>query len=64
MMVKLTANDRKFLQRRTEIGPAWVSDCDEYLINRLWLANLIEVVGKTVYITDAGRAAVNEEAGK
>lgn len=63
-MVKLTANDRKFLQRRNEIGPAWVSDCDEKIINRLWLSNLIEVVGKTVYITDAGRAALNEEAGK
>ena len=63
-MVKLTANDRKFLQRRNEIGPAWVSDCDEKIINRLWLSNLIEVVGKTGYITDAGRAALNEEAGK
>lgn len=63
-MVKLTANDLKFLRRRNEIGPAWVSDCDEKIINRLWLSNLIEVIGKTVYITDAGRSALNEEAGK
>ncbi|ENN89108.1 hypothetical protein RHSP_82706 [Rhizobium freirei PRF 81] len=62
MMVKLTANDRTFLRRRNEIGPAWISDCDEKLINRLWLANLIEIVGRTVYISNAGRSALSDSA--
>jgi len=61
-VTKLTAREVKFLRRRNEIGPAWASDCDEKLINRLWLANLIEIVGRTVYISNAGRSALSDSA--
>lgn len=58
--MKLTRAQIIFLENR-EREPISVSDCRDSILHSLWMESLIDIIGKTVYINDAGRAALKAD---
>lgn len=57
--MKLSATQREYLVRLTR-GPQWLVNRSTPWFNALYILDLIEIVGNSVYITEAGLALTGE----
>lgn len=56
--IKLTPRQRDYLQLLID-KPLWQTRQYKPWFHRLWVNNLIDIIGKSVYITPSGRAALS-----
>lgn len=64
--MNLTPKQRSFLQLLEE-GPVFASNRKHpgwATEEKLWLSGYVEVIGRSTYITDAGRAALEAEGAR
>lgn len=61
--MKLSATQREYLLRLTR-GPQWLVNRSLPWFDALYNRELIEIVGNSVYITEAGRVLADGGAGE